>query len=76
MEKNEEKSFEENLASLENIVKKLENGDIPLDDAIKEFNKAMELSKICDQKLKKAEESLTKIVKEDNTLEDFEVEEN
>lgn len=76
MEKKEEKSFEENLASLENIVKKLENGDIPLDDAIKEFNKAMELSKICDQKLKKAEESLTKIVKEDNTLEDFEVEEN
>lgn len=76
MEKKEEKSFEENLTSLENIVKKLENGDIPLDDAIKEFNKAMELSKICDQKLKKAEESLTKIVKEDNTLEDFEVEEN
>lgn len=75
MEKKEEKSFEENLVSLEDIVKKLENGDIPLDDAIKEFNKAMELAKICDQKLKNAEEALTKIVKEDNTLEDFEIEE-
>lgn len=76
MAEKKEKSFEENLASLEEIVKKLENGDIPLDDAIKEFNQAMELSKICDQKLKKAEESLTKIVNEDNSLEDFEVNEN
>ena len=76
MAEKKEKSFEENLASLEEIVKKLENGDIPLDDAIKEFNQAMELSKICDQKLKKAEKSLTKIVNEDNSLEDFEVNEN
>lgn len=66
-----EKSFEENLVHLEEIVKKLENGDILLDDAIKEFNKAMELAKICDEKLKNAEEALTKIVSEDNQLNDF-----
>lgn len=66
-----EKSFEENLIHLEEIVKKLENGDILLDDAIKEFNKAMELAKICDEKLKNAEEALTKIVSEDNQLNDF-----
>lgn len=76
MAEKKEKSFEENLANLEDIVKNLENGDIPLDDAIKEFNQAMELSKICDQKLKKAEESLTKMVNEDNSLEDFEVNKN
>lgn len=76
MEKIEEKSFEENLKNLEQIVKKLESGDTPLDDAIKEFNHAMELAKICDQKLKTAEESLTKIVNENNTLENFEIEEN
>lgn len=74
MAEKKEKSFEENLENLEEIVKKLENGDIPLDDAIKEFNKAMELAKICDEKLKKAEESLVKIAKEDNSLEDFQVE--
>lgn len=73
MAEKKEKSFEENLQKLEEIVKKLENGDIPLDDAIKEFNKAMELANICDKKLKNAEEALTKIVKEDNQLENFEI---
>ena len=66
-----EKTFEENLEELEKIVNKLEQGEVPLDDAIKEFTKAMELSKKCDEKLKKAEESLNKIVKEDGTLEEF-----
>lgn len=75
MAEKKEKSFEENLSNLEEIVKKLESGDIPLDDAIKEFNEAMTLAKKCDEKLKKAEESLTKIVKEDGPLEDFEVNE-
>ena len=73
MAEKKEKSFEKNLQKLEEIVKKLENGDIPLDDAIKEFNEAMELANICDKKLKNAEEALTKIVKEDNQLENFEI---
>ncbi len=73
MSETKEKSFEENLEKLEEIVKKLENGDIPLDDAIKEFNEAIKLAKVCDDKLKKAEESLTKIVNPDGTLEDFEI---
>ena len=68
-----EVSFEENLVELEKIVKQLENGDTNLDDAINEFNKAMKLAKLCDEKLKQAEETLTKIVSEDNTLENFEV---
>ncbi len=73
MAEKKEKSFEENLEKLENIVKKLENGDIPLDDAINEFNEAMKLAKICDDKLKSAEESLTKIVNPDGSTEDFEI---
>lgn len=75
MAEKKEKSFEENLQKLEEIVKKLENGDIPLDDAIKEFNEAIKLAKICDDKLKSAEESLTKIVNPDGSLEDFEIKE-
>ena len=35
----------------------------------------MELAKVCDKKLKEAEKSLTKIVSEDNTLEDFDTKE-
>ena len=75
MAEKKEKSFEENLKDLEEIVTKLESGEVPLDDAIKEFTKAMELSKKCDQKLKKAEEAITKIVEKDSNLKDFKVEE-
>ena len=73
--KEKELSFEESLQSLEEIVKKLEVGDVPLDDAIEEFNKAMKLAAVCDEKLKKAEETITKLVKENNEIVDFQVEE-
>lgn len=75
MKDNKEKSFENNLEKLEEIVKKLESGEVPLDDAINEFNEAMKLAKLCDDKLKKAEESITKIVNSDGTLSDFKIEE-
>ena len=73
--KEKELSFEESLEKLEEIVKKLEVGDVPLDDAIDEFNKAMKLAKACDEKLKKAEESITKLVKDNDEAVDFQVEE-
>ena len=47
--KTKELSFEESLANLEEIVKKLESGDVPLDLAIDEFNKAMVLAKSCEK---------------------------
>ena len=72
--KEKELSFEESLLNLEEIVKKLETGDVPLDDAIVEFDKAMKLAKICDEKLKKAEESITKLVKDNGEIVDFQVE--
>ena len=75
MAEKKELSFEESLVKLEEIVKKLEVGDVTLYDAIKEFNKAMELSKTCDEKLKKAEEAITKLVKDNNEVVDFQVEE-
>lgn len=74
-EEEKELSFEEALENLEEIVKKLETGEVPLDDAITEFNKAMILSKSCDDKLKSAEEAITKLVKDNNEIVDFQVEE-
>ena len=64
-------SFEESLEKLEDIVNKLENGDVPLDDAIDEFNQAMQLVKICNDKLNAAEESIAKIVKENGEISEF-----
>ncbi len=75
MAEKKELSFEENLEKLEAIVKKLESGEVPLDDAINEFNEAMKLAKKCDEKLKNAEDSITKIVNTDGTVSDFNIEE-
>lgn len=68
-------SFEESLEKLEEIVNKLESGDVPLDDAIDEFNNAMQLVKICENKLSVAEESIAKIVKDNGQIEDFNIQE-
>ena len=68
---NEENSFEENLEELEEIVDKLENGNVLLDDAINEFNKAMVLVKKCDDKLNDAKESIAKLVKENGDIINF-----
>ncbi len=68
-----EKSFEENIQELEAIVKKLESGEVPLDEAIESFTNAMKLAKICDERLKSAEEQINKILSEDGKLKDFTV---
>ena len=73
--KEKELSFEESLVMLEDIVKKLEVGDVPLDDAINEFNKAMKLAKTCDEKLKNAEEAISKLVNNNGEIVDFKIEE-
>ena len=69
------KTFEENLEELEKIVKELESGEVNLDDAINKYSDAMKLVKVCEEKIKSAEELVTKIVNENGSLEDFEVKE-
>jgi exodeoxyribonuclease VII small subunit len=71
MEKNV--SFEEAITKLEEIVEKLEQGDVPLEDAISYFKEGMQLSSICDEKLKAAEEQMTVILGEDGELRSFAV---
>ena len=62
-----EKKFEENLADLEVIVQKLENGDVALEEAIAELQKGMKLSKELQASLDKAEKTLVKVMQEDGT---------
>ncbi|OFI47755.1 exodeoxyribonuclease VII small subunit [Floricoccus penangensis] len=71
MAKAEEKKFEDNLAELEEIVRKLENGDVALEDAISEFQKGMILSESLKKTLADAENTLVKIVQKDGSLEVF-----
>ena len=57
------------------IVKELENGNVPLEDAIKKYTEAMKLAKTCNEKLDNATESINKILEENGKLEDFKIEE-
>lgn len=69
-----EKSFEEKLNDLEKIVKDLESGDTPLDEAINKFNEAMTLSGQLNKTLENATETINKVIEKDGTKKDFQVE--
>lgn len=47
--------FESALSKLEAEVKRLESGNMPLDESIKAFEDAVKLVKICNEKLEDAE---------------------
>jgi exodeoxyribonuclease VII small subunit len=70
----EAKTFEENLENLEKIVNQLEQGDIPLEEALDKFQEGITLSRDLKKKLQDAEETLTKVVSENGTEEIYETE--
>ncbi|MGE6258971.1 exodeoxyribonuclease VII small subunit [Heyndrickxia sporothermodurans] len=63
-------TFEEAMEQLEGIVQRLEEGDVPLEEALTIYKKGMELSKLCHDKLKTVEEQLTSVITE-NGEEEF-----
>ncbi|RKQ37749.1 exodeoxyribonuclease VII small subunit [Oceanobacillus halophilus] len=75
MTKNEELTFEEAMKSLEEIVNKLEEGDVPLEKAISYYQEGMNLSKICSDKLNNVQEKMTQIMNEQGEFESFEIQE-
>ena len=58
----EKVTFEQDMKNLEEIVKRLEQGDIPLEEAIEKFKQGMDLSKKLQNTLLQAEETLTKVI--------------
>lgn len=67
-------TFEKALQDLEGIIKDLESGSIPLEEAINKYTDAMNLVKICQEKLDKATKQVNKILSENDELKDFELE--
>ena len=57
------KTFEENMARLEEIVGKLEKGDAPLSDSLKLFEEGTKLIALCRTELDKAEQQVVKLMK-------------
>lgn len=62
----DELSFEKAIEELEIIVKKLEKGELSLDDSIECFKRGVELTKYCNKRLDEAERSITMLI-EDGT---------
>ena len=56
-----EMTFEQAMAELEQVVSKLERGDVALEDSIKLYERGAELKKRCEAKLKEAEEKVAAI---------------
>lgn len=56
--------FNDAMQQLEEIVRHLEQGDVPLEEALTLYQKGMELSKVCHDKLQNAEEQLVTMMKD------------
>jgi exodeoxyribonuclease VII small subunit len=68
-------TFEEAMEQLETIVERLEEGDVPLEEALTIYKKGMELSKLCHDKLRNVEEQLTEVLTADGHKETFSISE-
>lgn len=70
----ENKTFEENLEELQQIVDRLQQGDVPLEEAMNQFQKGVKLSQKLEKTLSEAENKLTKVMTADGQKQDFHLE--
>lgn len=63
-------SFEQALNELEQLVERMEGGELSLEDSLKEFEKGMQLSSQCQAMLEEAEQRV-QILSGKNRLKDF-----
>lgn len=68
-------TFEQAMEKLESIVEKLEEGDVPLEEAISYYKQGMELSSLCHNKLKHVENQLTQVLTDNGQVADFSIRE-
>lgn len=66
-------SFEEQIVKLEETVRKLERGDISLDESLALFEEGVKLTKDCQEQLNKAEKKVKILINGEE--EDFDVNE-
>ena len=59
-------AFEESLEQLEQIVERLESGDLPLEESLKLFEQGIQLTRSCQTSLKQAEEKINVLTKQNN----------
>lgn len=62
----EKKTFEQSISELEEIVAKLEGGNVTLDESLELFEKGIKLSKSCQQMLDAAEKKVSILMTNDD----------
>ena len=60
--------FETNLENIEEIIEKLESGELSLENSIKEYEKAMKLIKSSSDILERAEGKIIKVSENDGEI--------
>ena len=61
-----EKSFENSLTDLEEIVAKLEAGDLPLEESLKLFEDGIRLSRTCRERITDATRRIEVLMRDSN----------
>ncbi len=61
-------SFEKNLETVDEIIEKLEKGDLTLEESIKEYEKAMKSIKNAKDIINQAEGKLLKVINHENDI--------
>ena len=72
-QKEENKSFEELMETLEEIVQELEKGNLNLDDSVVKFEEGMKISKECNKILESSEKRISILLENNGEVieEDF-----
>ncbi len=73
MAKSEELTLEQGFAQLDEIIEKLEDREIPLEDSFKYYEEGVKLLKTCNDKIDRVEKQVQQL-NADNSLSDFEEE--
>ncbi len=60
--------YEEAIENLEAITEKLEQGNLPLEEALQNFEAGMNLISFCEKKLEEAEKKIQVLIKEKNKI--------
>jgi len=65
--------FEKSFAELEKLVQILEDGDIPLEDALKNFERGIQLTQACQKALTEAQQKVQILMNENgnDVIKDF-----
>ena len=61
----DQQSFEEMMQELENIVQKLDNETVSLEESLELYQRGMKLSATCDATLKDAEKKVNQLIKDE-----------